>query len=693
MTAKREWLKQRHPLWTRKRAFWLRNERRYRGGEEVAVELRKFDWEVTTFSVGGEQAMQSQAERDAAADEERRNSDMALLSSSVADGQHYLDRQAMANYPNYPEFFMGMLNGHLLRKAPTPDSGTLSFGTLGDVRRVRDNARPTNAELIYFNVDGVGNDGSQWDPWWADVNGWAGATGHRWLSCDAPAVDPAKKGQLSEQDLLDGKRPYLVHHSPLEVLNWDYVDGKLAWVLIQLPPRSARLVNGELKRDKEGPVRLYVRKGFAGLDESSNIEGSLTYSVAGGWWTFAEDGTQLKDTGDTGTWEKTGGEIPMWPHFYQRDKKNMSRSATTELGNAAVAYMNLDSAANYDAWDAAQSMHFVLGVDLDGYNIMIDKYKAGSKLVPVPSVKVDPGAGGASASVVPQMFDGSTGAVAAEVFDKRTRRIEESVKAFSGNEVSGSPDSSGESKKSGFADRKSPRLALIASEMETSQNIAIRFLELRFGATSPNGSVSWTRDFDLMPVMDSIERMLDLQKSTGVSSKTLTAKAMTMAAHESQLLSDDKESKTIEEEFSASAEAVETSQQQAAGLDSEFGRNGTDAGAPPVDDTTGEPVAKKGSAQEIKTTEATVLNGAQVTSAVEIVTKVTNREIPRESGIELLINCFNLKREQAEAIIAGAGSTFEPKKAPEPGDAEDDDKDISGAPPKVKPPIPPNAQE
>lgn len=73
----------------------------------------------------------------------------------------------------------------------------------------------------------------------------------------------------------------------------------------------------------------------------------------------------------------------------------------------------------------------------------------------------------------------------------------------------------------------------------------------------------------------------------------------------------------------------------------------------------------------------TALNGAQVTSMVEIVRAVAVGEIPRESGIAILERAFNLSHEDAESIIGPPG--FEPA-APEPTATDDA---AAAAPPPV----------
>jgi hypothetical protein len=91
----------------------------------------------------------------------------------------------------------------------------------------------------------------------------------------------------------------------------------------------------------------------------------------------------------------------------------------------------------------------------------------------------------------------------------------------------------------GFMDGRSPRLALLASELEASQNTAIRFLELRFGKSKPSGSVKWPREFDLEPLLDQIDRFLDAQDRAGVRIPLFTARAIVQAAREAGLATDD----------------------------------------------------------------------------------------------------------------------------------------------------------
>ena len=54
------------------------------------------------------------------------------------------------------------------------------------------------------------------------------------------------------------------------------------------------------------------------------------------------------------------------------------------------------------------------------------------------------------------------------------------------------------------------------------------------------------------------------------------------------------------------------------------------------------------------------LNGAQVTSMVEIVSQVATGMLPRESGINMLTVAFSISGQQAEKIMGEVGRGFVP---------------------------------
>lgn len=79
-------------------------------------------------------------------------------------------------------------------------------------------------------------------------------------------------------------------------------------------------------------------------------------------------------------------------------------------------------------------------------------------------------------------------------------------------------------------------------------------------------------------------------------------------------------------------------------------------------------------AQDIQTTQETVLNGAQVQAAQSIVQAVANGELPRDSGVSMLQTFFNLTPEIAEHIMGSSGNPDVPTTPnPKPQQEQADD--------------------
>ena len=74
--------------------------------------------------------------------------------------------------------------------------------------------------------------------------------------------------------------------------------------------------------------------------------------------------------------------------------------------------------------------------------------------------------------------------------------------------------------------------------------------------------------------------------------------------------------------------------------------------------------------------QQTALNGAQVDSLLTIISSVAAGQIPRATGVQLLMAAFQFTTEQAEAIMGEVGKGFEPSPAVEGGD--DAGKDNAG---------------
>lgn len=513
------WLQEEHGVYKSHKERWKRNERRLRGGEAVLDELRPYEWEYAHH------------------DEE----DTDAILSAMKRGnltEHYSRRQAEATYINFPDMYATAMTGFLMRKVPEAGSG-LTFGALGNVERT--GRRPSAAEMVFYNVDGAGVDGSQWDTWWMAVQRRAMATGHRWLFCDAPL-----EGAENEQDWLDGRRPYLTEFSPLSVPMWYFEDGHLAFAVVKEFRPAPLVKNGQLTGmdPQKQHYMLMVREGVEVLGDEF---------AGGGWWLFDPDTKKVEVNGEEvkGDWESTGGEIPLWAHYYDRDKGGpsfpaFSRSGLTELGQLAVSYMNLSSAWDFDIWDAAGSVQLLLGVTQTAFNIATGMLSRGNKMAPVP--KDD------DSGTVPDVYDASQGAVSSQVFTARLEMKHAEASRLAAMESIGTPDASGESKKAGFADLKSPRLALMASEIEQSQNTAIHFLEQRFtGTDTPSGEVKWDREFELMSMVEEVREIFELEALSRVRSQTVAVEGMLKALRDRNFIPNDETLETIRGEYRRAA--------------------------------------------------------------------------------------------------------------------------------------------
>jgi hypothetical protein len=108
--------------------------------------------------------------------------------------------------------------------------------------------------------------------------------------------------------------------------------------------------------------------------------------------------------------------------------------------------------------------------------------------------------------------------------------------------------------------------------------------------------------------------------------------------------------------------------------------DGTTEAASPVTDTEAPvaeveaPAADAAAADE--PLAATALNGAQVTSALEIVQQVAAGQLPRESAVVMLVEFFQLSADSADRVLGSVGRGFVPSSLPE-------------SPPDETPPPPP----
>lgn len=519
--AEFDWLKTEHPIYAAWKAEWRKNERRLRGGAAVLAEVRPFLWEDK-------------------------------------NGDHIRGRRNEAVYVNWPEAFAKMMTGHLLREAPTPDGGGLDFGTLGPV--ARSGRDPSYAELVYYNADGSGQDGSEWDAWWMAADQRAMATGHRWIFAEGAPFAPASLDDI----LYRGARPYLVEFSPLAVPFWHFENGRLMCAICRVSLDSPRLNDrGEaIEGLGKAGYLLLTAQGFNGFGEAF---------AGGGWWVFDHererfmvDGPPETEGGEptrrwkSGDWTFTGGEIPMAPLYWERDTGDvdlgeengepilaMSKPALSELGQLAVSEMNLESAADFDAWEAGGSEKFFVNISEKAMQLAAAKREAGSQWVPLLSNED---------GTEPKVIDGSSGAVSAEVYTARITSKREQARFLALQHATSVPDSSGASKEAGFNEGKSPRLALAAKYLQQCQNTMIRFLELRFGFAQPSGSVIWPLEYDLRDTVEDINDLFALETLSGYKSPTLGARLMVTAASEKGFITEDADRQAIEAEYKTAAE-------------------------------------------------------------------------------------------------------------------------------------------
>lgn len=473
-----DFLQAEHPIYQRHKERWARAERLLRGGPDVVeAELQRFLWED-------------------------------------AGGENFKARKRQAVYPGFPDYLLTPLVGHVLAKRPD-----INWGTLGELERADGQAEPSQAEQIFYNINGTGGDGAQFWGWLAGVWRRAGATGHRWLLVEAPPVLPRTRA-----DELTGARPYAVEFSPLAVTDWAFERGQLAYCVIRITEDTRRVEGGKWVGEASAPgYYLLVRRGYTRLGAEF---------AAGGWWRFDKDRNPIQ--GAEGRWDKTAGEIPMVMAYWEADEGTpdapaLSAGAIDTLGNLSVAYMNHESAARNGAWRAAGAITFLLGVTGDAYKIVKETWEAGSPIVPVP----------ATGEGTPQVAFSSAAVADAQVHETTLQRLVAMAERIAVQEATSTPDSSGASKQAGFLDRKAPRLVQLAENMETAINSLLRFFELRFGHAQPSAYVQMPRDFDLAPVEQEIRDFFDTFRRSELRAPTLEAEAMLRYAEAKGLVTDE----------------------------------------------------------------------------------------------------------------------------------------------------------
>ena len=138
------------------------------------------------------------------------------------------------------------MTGHLSRETPSPN-----YGKLGKVRERAQINTPTLAEILHYNVDGVGRDGTEFLPFFDGVQSRAINTGYRWLMVEMPSLDQLQQIRIGNgrdpggpdytmEDVLEGFRPYLVEYSPINVPFFVITNGQLDMAIIRHHDRPGR---------------------------------------------------------------------------------------------------------------------------------------------------------------------------------------------------------------------------------------------------------------------------------------------------------------------------------------------------------------------------------------------------------------------------------------------------------------------
>lgn len=479
-----------HPVYKANLELWLRNERRLLGGDLILDELVPFDWEVA---------------------------------SETDPAGAYMRRQAQAVYPNFPDKFATLVAGHLLRSAPRPDQG-LDFGTLGKVGESR--TEGTRAEQVYYSCDMPGDLGIPWDAWWEQRLKLAMATGHRWILVNGPPARPANK--LQERY---GGRPYLMEFSPIHAPGWYYNRfGQLEFIIFRVDDLDPYIGDqGTLFTQKQLGVQmgylLFVRAGCSRLGAQFNTS-------TGGWYYF----DSWQNPIDAGNLADTDGEIPVFPHFYEtskgtKDKPMISRTGTSELGNCAIAMMNLSSAADFDAWDAGRGIEWLLGVDLEAWNLATEKIAQGSRRIPLtPHAETDQ---------IPAVQDAGIGAVAADVFAKREESLWNRAQWLGITEADTGNRGTAAGANADFSATQMPRIVRVAMNLQAAQTLAIYFLEKRYGNQKPTGQAVWPTRYNLVELTDRINSFFATERLSGLRCSPLDVEALLQLAIEKGLVSND----------------------------------------------------------------------------------------------------------------------------------------------------------
>lgn len=474
-----------HRLWTRWVDVWRMNERRAFG--RASLDLMRFTGE---------------------------------------SDDRYAVRQDRATYVNFMGSHTGAVTGQMrVQGAATPENGRFSLGSLGAVHPITSlhEVDETYGDLVYYNIDGVGGDGSEWPTFMDAVDERAQHAGHRPLMVELPPrnaiganAPTVLEPELTAADVARGVRPYAVEFAAGQLTMWQRSYGRLDFAIVRVPAESGKVVDGKWVEPADVDAAgnglgyyLLVRAGVQTLGPDY---------VRGGYWLFRPD-KKLVRTGLFGG--ALAGEIPLWYHYGMKDpgteaEPSESRSATEGLGRVSVSLMDTMSARDWDAFDAAGSRKWLLNGNPVVAGDVKTQWDARSQIITVPPA-FDKQSGESHPVTI---YDDSAGAVAPAVFQSiiDSKFVEAKEQSFQA--LTSLPGSSGASKETGFLDVKAPYLARRASLRQQSEQNMVRFMQLRFGRPAA-GFASWKRDYTLTPVVEAIDEAIDLLQRGSLRSPTL----------------------------------------------------------------------------------------------------------------------------------------------------------------------------
>jgi hypothetical protein len=508
--------------WQEHHEQWERDERRLYGGDAVLEELTKFD---------------------------------------VEDATSYDLRKRTARYNNLPDRHMSLIAGHLLRVMPDIDF----TGQWGKVRKRSEvNGVPSLAEILTYNCDGIGQDGTQLRTWIDGVVKRAGATGYRAVLVEMPQLttlaeirrralgivtDPAAGAAeraaqaeaddallstpLTEADRAAGWHPYLVEISPVAWIRRGFTEGTLDYACIRekVPTEASTANNWATEEDG---LYVLVRAGYDRLGNMFRI---------GGWWLFrTSDFTIIRQ----GRWDKTQGMIPLTVALAEHNlgtslDPTIGRSLTMELGQIAVDLMNARSEQRYNARQAAKSLLFLMGCNADVQTQVVGQMVAGSIVVAVPPIENAQGA-----PIVPTLQFGSNVALDTAVYTNIIGEGLTEAKEIMLTQVTSDPGSSGESKRAGFEEGVSPFITRSAGALETWVNAVLLFYGLRAGVADP-ATVTMPREIEIRDVKADIDALFDTIAKSELDAPSLNAALLVKKADDMSLLDSDKRADILAE--------------------------------------------------------------------------------------------------------------------------------------------------